>query len=355
MFIAYPRTIPHLHERGTVPFRTGVLLFSVAMRVANPSLAVVLGGVLLGILSPDTACAQITRTADASVRGLRDADFPRLVRLANDVYAYEDLNGDLRSNLAFTTNSLIVVTSAGVVVVDGQGSVAKTQRMVERIRAITPQPIRFVVIGADHGDHIAGNSAFPPGVTFIAHPTSKAVIERMASARTPQSAGSPVPVPQDVVSNRRVLTLGGVEVQILFLGRAHTGGDLQVYLPRDGILFMSEVYFNRLYPSVGGNRSGRPIEWLETVRKAEAMKARVYVPNHGFVDSPDVLNEELVQFRRALENLVAEGRRLHGAGVPLETAFRTINLGEFQYWYRAANNMPDALRQVYLELDGKLP
>ena len=71
--------------------------------------------------------------------------------------------------------------------------------------------------------------------------------------------------------------------------------------------------------------------------------------------SPEVLAEELVQFRRALENLVTESRRLHDAGVPLETAYRTINLGEFQYWYRAANNMPDAVRQVYMELDGKLP
>lgn len=299
--------------------------------------------------------AQVVRTADASVRGLRDSDFPRLVPLAENVYAYEDLNGDLRSNLAFTTNSLIVVTADGVVVADGQGSVAKTRRMVERIRALTPVPIRYVIVGADHGDHIAGNSAFPAGVTFISHPTSKAVIERMNATRTAQATAPAIPVPQETVADRRTLSLGGTDLQILFLGRGHTGGDLQVYLPRDGILFMSEVFFNRLYPSVGGNRSGRPIEWLETVKKAEAMRARSYVPNHGFIDGRDVLNEELVNFRRALENLVSEGRRLHDAGVPLETAYRTINLGEFQYWYRAANNMPDALRNLYLELDGKLP
>ncbi len=295
------------------------------------------------------------RTADASVRGLRDSDFPRLVSLAENVYAYEDLNGDLRSNLAFTTNSLIVVTSEGVVVVDAQGSVAKTRRMVERIRTITPQPIRYVIIGADHADHIAGNSAFPAGVTFVAHPTSKGVIERLAAARTPQSTAPPIPVPQETVADKRVLMLGGMELQILFLGRGHTGGDLQVFLPRDGILFMSEVFFNRLYPSVGGNRSGRPIEWLETIKKAEAMRARVYVPGHGFVDSREVMNEEVVNFRRALENLVSEGRRLHDSGVPLETAYRNINLGEFQYWYRAANNLPDAMRNLYLEIEGKLP
>jgi len=149
--------------------------------------------------------------------------------------------------------------------------------------------------------------------------------------------------------------MGGTEIQILFLGRAHTGGDLHIYLPREDVLFMSEAFFNRLYPSVGGSRSAYPVEWIETITKAEALNARHVIPGHGFVDSTDVLQQELVNFRRALENLVSESRRVHDAGTPVENAFRAVNLGEFQYWYRAANNLPDAVRQVYLELDGKLP
>ena len=43
---------------------------------------------------------------------------PALVPLAPNVWAYEDLNGDLKGNLAFTTNSLIVVTTDGVAIVD---------------------------------------------------------------------------------------------------------------------------------------------------------------------------------------------------------------------------------------------
>ena len=304
--------------------------------------------ILAALILAAPAAGQVVRTADATVRGLAESDFPRIRKLAENVYAYEDLNGDITSNLAFTTNSLIVVTSDGVLVADGQGSDAKTKRMVDAIAKITPQPIKYMVICADHADHVGGNAAFPAGVTFIAHPTSKAVVERMVAG------GRKIPVPQETVADRRVLKMGGTEIQILFLGRAHTGGDLQVYLPRENILFMGEAFFNRLYPSVGGNRSAYPIEWIETIRKAEAMNAALYVPDHGFVDSPQILREELTNFRRALENLVSESRRLHAAKVPLETAYRNINLGEFQYWYRAANNMPDAVRQVYLTLDGKL-
>lgn len=305
------------------------------------------------LLMGGIAQAQVVRTADADVRGFRADDFPRITRLAENVYAYEDLMGELGTSFAFTTNSLIVVTSQGVLVADGQGSVAKTKRMVEEIGKLTTQPIRYVVICADHMDHIAGNSAFPPGVTFIAHPTSKAVIER-AATRLAQNGSAPIPVPQETVADKRTLTLGGVEMQILFLGRAHTGGDLQIYLPSQSLLFMSEVFFNRLYPSVGGSKSARPIEWIETIRRSEALNAQRVVPGHGFVDGPAVLKEELGAFRRSLENLVAESRRLHDAKVPVEAAPRSINLGEFQYWYRAVNNVPDAIAQVYLELDGKL-
>jgi len=305
------------------------------------------------LLSGAVVQGQVVRTADADVRGFRANDFPRITQLDDNVYAYEDLMGELGTSFAFTTNSLIVVTSQGVVVADAQGSVAKTKRMVEEIGKLTTQPIKYVVICADHMDHIAGNSAFPAGVTFIAHPTSKAVIER-AAVRLAQNGSAPIPVPQETVADKRTLVLGGTEMQILFLGRAHTGGDLQVYLPRQDLLFMSEVFFNRLYPSVGGSKSARPIEWVETIRKSEALAARIVVPGHGFVDSQSVLQEELVAFRRSLENLVSESRRLHEAKVPAEAASRSINLGEFQYWYRAVNNVPDAIAQVYQELDGEL-
>lgn len=293
------------------------------------------------------------RTADATVRDLTLGDFPRVRKLADNVYGYEDLMGpDVTGNTGFTTNSLIVVTTEGVLVADGQGNQAKTKRMVDEIAKLTSQPIRYVIIAADHADHVAGNGAFPPGVTYIAHPTSKATIERAAAAGR-GGGGWRNPMIQETVTDRRALRPGGTEIQIVFLGRAHTGGDLAVHLPAQGVLFLSEIYFNRLYPSMGGNFSAFPSEWIETIKKAEALAPAIPVPGHGFIDSPDVLREELINVRRALENLVSEGRRLHKAGVSLANVPRNISLGEFQYWYRATNNLPDAVRKVYLEAEGK--
>src|SRR5690606_13444160 len=114
-------------------------------------------------------------TADPYARGYTDADFPRVQRLADGVYSYEQLRsaGDER----FTTVSLFVVTDEGVLVADGQGSVEETERMLRHIAEITDRPVTHVVIGSDHGDHTAGNAAFPSTATFLAHPTSIAALE----------------------------------------------------------------------------------------------------------------------------------------------------------------------------------
>lgn len=304
---------------------------------------VVIGLVLFAVVHAGAQAPrdEVIRTADINVRGLSHGDFPRVHKLADNVYVYSGLQKRTDIEMEFTTNNLIVVTRDGVLVADAQINEADTRQLVAAVARITPEPIKYVVIGSDHNDHVGGNTAFPAGTTFIAHPTSKAVLEQRGG----------VPVPTEQVRDRRVMTVGGTEIQVLFLGRAHTGGDLSVYLPKENILFMSEAYFNRLFPSLYG---GYPSEWVAALKKAEAMNAAIYVPGHGFIDSPRVLKEELVSFRQSLEKVVSEGYRLRAAGVPLARAPRSAILGPFGYWTRAAQNLPDALGRVYAEAAGEL-
>ena len=303
-------------------------------------LAVVFGLATLAAQEP-------IRTADITLRGLKPTDFPRITTLAPNVYAYEQIDPTKRT---ITANNLIVVTTDGVLVADGQGTVANTTRLVADIAKLTPQPIRYVVIGSEHGDHRGGDSAFPQSATFIAHPYSQANLRRQSENQRP--GGARVVVPTETVSDKRVLMLGGTEVQLLFLGRAHTGGDLEVYLPRERILYMSEVFSNRVFPSMA---NGFPTEWLATLQRAEQVPADVFVPAHGFVDSPAVLKEEERNYHRAVELIVAEGTRLHDAKVPIDTATASANFGVFDGWTRAANNAYQALKRVYSERDGQLP
>src|SRR5688572_12222799 len=298
---------------------------------------ILLAMVVLATFAPQ----QIPRTGDPAKRGYTDSDFPRVQKLAEGVYSYEQLRSAGAEK--FTTVSLFVVTSAGVLVADGQGSLAETQRMIAEIGKVTKQPITHLVIGSDHGDHTAGNAAFPPTVKVFAHLVSKAALEKGASGSTAQ--------PITPVEDKLALKLGSTEIQILFLGRAHTGGDLSVYLPKEKILFMSEAYLNRIFPAM---RSAYPSEWVATIEKAQAMDVTTYVPGHGFVESPAILKEELEMARKALLQVIAEAKRLHSGGVPVEDAVKQARFGDLETWTIRSSQGAIAIRRVYLELDGKL-
>src|SRR5204863_4947615 len=160
----------------------------------------------------------VLRTADPIKRGLKETDFPRTVKVTDTVYTYEDFHAGPEK---FTTTDMFAVTGDGVLVGDGQGSVEATKGLVDAIRKVTDKPIKYVVICSDHGDHTAGNAAFPPGVTYIVHPTSKAILDRQAAAPNARANTWTLPANAELVSDKKIVTLGGHEFQILFLGRAH--------------------------------------------------------------------------------------------------------------------------------------
>jgi cyclase len=319
----------------------------------------------LALLAPPPAAAQtaVVRTADPAKRGLTESDFPRTIKVADNVYTYEDFHAGPEK---FTTTNMFVVTNDGVLVADGQGSPEATKGLVDAIAKITPKPIKYVVICSDHGDHTGGNKAFPPDVKYVVHPLSKAVLDREtersgAAEGAPPRGGAParggapttwrLPIDAELVFARKPLLVRGEEIQVLFLGRAHTGGDLSVYLPRKKILFLSETFLNRVFPAM---RSAYPSDWLKALDRAEAMKADVYIPGHGFTESGPVSKEELAAFRKALAAVIAEATRLYKAGVPVDEAVKKANWGEYASWTLASSQGPIAVRRVYEELRGAL-
>src|SRR5215510_3694379 len=160
--------------------------------------------ILATLLIAAQGIAAQVRTADPIKRGLKESDFPRTIKVTDNVYTYEDFHaGDEK----FTTTNMFVVTDEGVLVADGQGDPAATRGLVDAIAKVTPKPIKYVVICSDHGDHTAGNASFPAGVTYVIHPTSKAILDRQAAS----GRGAPnwkLPADAQIVADKRTLTLG---------------------------------------------------------------------------------------------------------------------------------------------------
>jgi glyoxylase-like metal-dependent hydrolase (beta-lactamase superfamily II) len=212
-----------------------------------------------------------------------------------------------------------------------------------------------MVIASDHGDHTGGNSAFKaafPNIVFISSPASQKVLAKNANP------------PTETVADKRSIKMGNTDIQIMNIGRAHTGGDLVVYLPQTRILFMSEVYLRGVFPAM---RSAYPSEWVETIKKAQAMDVSMYIPGHGFVDDPVTMKRDLEESRKALVAVIAEAKRLHAANVPctatppaggkptLCEAAQKANWGPYADWALSSSQGQVAILKVYQELEGKLP
>ena len=319
-------------------------------------------GALVALLAVTGVAAQ-PRTAFPDKRGLELTDFPRVVKLAENVFGYEEIRQP-----GFTTVSLIVVGADGVLLADGQGSPQATQTLLDHIARLTPKPLKWYVVGSDHGDHTAGNSVLPKDVTYVVHPASRAQLERDAAtamganlkaAAEAITAGKPAPAPrppvivppQAMTGDHQVIDVGGLEVQVLFLGRAHTGGDLHVLLPKQRILFMSEAYLNRVFPAM---RSAYPAEWIATIDKALALPVDRFVPGHGFIEAPAASREELIAFQAAIRAVIAETRRLHEAGLRADAAVKQAKWGDYGGWFLADQQAPIAVARIYQEIEGTL-
>ena len=128
------------------------------------------------------------------------------------------------------TVSLFVIGNDGVLLADGQANPEATQQLLDAIAKVTTKPVKWYVVGSDHGDHTAGNSVLPKDITYIVSAASKAT-DGSATRRPRNRLACVVVPPAAMTGDKQVIDVGGIEVQVLILGRAHTGGDLSVYLP----------------------------------------------------------------------------------------------------------------------------
>src|SRR5438105_1763469 len=80
-------------------------------------------------------------------------------QVAKDVYAFIGKRND--------ANALVIVTSQGVVLVDTGNNPPETRILQGFIKSVTDQPVRYVVITQNHGDHQGGTPLFAPPAHVI--------------------------------------------------------------------------------------------------------------------------------------------------------------------------------------------
>jgi glyoxylase-like metal-dependent hydrolase (beta-lactamase superfamily II) len=207
------------------------------------------------------------------------------------------------------SNSIVSVTSDGVILVDTKlPGEANYNALMEQIRSVTMQPVKVVIVTHHHADHTGNNDRFvAAGVQVIGH-------EQLAkNLETYQFDPRPAKPSTTYNTAEHIVRLGGVEVRVLHLGRAHTGGDSVVYFPGAKVIATSDAVTTGtqgpLADYAGGGSFGDWTRVLDTMLKLDFDTA---IPGAG----PVLTRADVQDFRTKIATVMTRASELVQKGVP---------------------------------------
>lgn len=227
----------------------------------------------------------------------------------------------VRRHASLDLNCGLVVGDGGCLVIDTRLHLGEAADLIEAVRQITPHPWT-VVNTHGHWDHCFGNSAFRP-TEIWGHPEAAATLlgseqrQRGPAAQLARDAGrediarlieaAPIDTPDRLVEEHAELTIGHRSVELRFLGRGHTDGDLVVEVDcgHDGsVLFAGDLVEEGAPPNFV---DAFPLDWPSTIGRVHALATGPVVPGHGAVVDADFVSGQRGELL-ALERLVRETR-----------------------------------------------
>jgi len=249
-------------------------------------------------------------------------------------------------------NSGIIATSEGVVVFDALDSEAVARAEREAIANTTRQPVRFLVSSPYHNPYSKGNAAYAD-VWKIGHELYRTDLVRQMERDKAPPEEHKARLPNQTFRDRITLYLGGKEIQVLYLGRAHTRGDSIIYVPQDRIVYLSEIFSAGQFLFMN---DGYGLDWLKTVETAAGLDADIFVPGHSPLPAdPKQSREEFLRYRQMLVDVRDSVQQAITRGVTEDQAVATIQWPQYEKLRGYESQRPTVIRRLYRQLTGALP
>jgi cyclase len=275
-------------------------------------------------------------------------------KVADGVYAFIGKLND--------ANALVVVTPQGVVLVDTGNNPPETRTLQKFIRSVTDQPVRYVVISQNHGDHTGGTPLFSPPATVIVHDRVakewaawkpyqiKSWRKRFAERADAMKNVHPM---DNVVSfsDRMTLKLGGRTIELIYVDDPYNPGDIAVWLPESGVIHAGFAGYIDRHPDIRPDYShGTTAGILKQLDVLSALNPKVMIPAHGPLGTAKdlhVLTDYLLLARQKVRAMMQQG-------LPLPAIIKQFHMNEYKGWDRESHF--DWLAEtLFRELQGQGP
>jgi cyclase len=344
-----------------------------------------LSAVVVAFVLPSMALAQGEIRESASHRFEEVADGVWLATGSGSVYTM--------------SNALVLVGSEDTLLVDSHVTAAASRALIESLSVLTDKPVRYLVNSHYHFDHAHGNQSFPPGVEIIGHeytrmklngeagnvleevtfksfsdpvPGTVRSLERQAADASSgerreqllqqakvqrdymEAIKEIVPTPPNITLESKMtlfqtLEGGSREIQLRHFGRAHTGGDVLVWLPDEKIVFTGDM----MLPGVAYMGDGHVDEWPATLDGLKELDFEIWLPGHGPVMRT---RKPIHDFQAYLRDLWVKASDMYAAGIDAATAAETLDMTNHSENFaqiRAPGVDPRAINRIYSLLEAR--
>ena len=285
----------------------------------------------------------------------------RLEQVADGVY-FATGTGDIYT----MSNALIIERDDDIVIVDSHITPAAGRALLDSIRVVSDKPVTTMINSHFHYDHSNGTPAFGEELEIIGHEvtyekltgdpenehTYQSSLRRFNStvARLEEELAGTTDSderrqiqnqleywkrhveaqseiiftpPTQTLRDKMTLYRGGREIQLHYFGRAHTGGDLAIYLPEEKIVFTGDMMLGGI--SYMGD--GYVSEWADTLQGLKGLDIELILPGHG----PRITDVERISYVQAYyTDLTEEIRKLKDLGYSAEEAAARADLRQHE-------------------------
>ncbi len=228
------------------------------------------------------------------------------------------------ANSGHNNNLSFVIGDKGVLVFNAGDNYLLAKALHHEIRQITPLPVQAVALENGQGHAMLGSSYWQEqGVPVIAHVDTaheiethgEAIIERMRLRNGEKARHTILSKPDKTFDTSLVVDLGGTRVELLYLGPAHSPGDIVAWIPGIRLVISGDMAFHqRLLPIFEHTDTAA---WIETWDRFAGLDATHVIPGHGKPTSMEEVTrytrDYLVYLRDKIAEVIDEGGDLQQA------------------------------------------
>ena len=255
------------------------------------------------------------------------------------------------------TNAGIIVGDEGVMIIDSLRVPSFARALIEDVRKITSKPIKYVIDTHSHWDHSWGNEEFPDA-TIIGHQNCRAEMldieaqelwmNKIVTSKESWSEEArtvTITPPAMTFNSKLSMNFGGRVIELRYFGRAHTSGDIFIFLPEDKLVFTGDVAQDSGVPFM---MDGYMEDWVETGRLLCELPVDRFISGHGPVGG----HEALVEAKDFINELVSTTKECIGNGQSnheaVEVILKKLN-NRFGHW-RGFDRVEDSIEFTFRQI-----